>query len=253
MTTICLPFHGDETMPFAEAVARQLARNHLCYLLGEPLRARLAHFEQKSWLEFADSWNNLRMDTFMQDKGKYRLRRFSEWERASGEQELRRLPHRPYTQPLYINPLNGGIDRTFEPFEEHVMRNAFFNGLMKWCLQIFDKLEQASGWEVQVFQNRIVASPHAAGLPTPEGTHRDGVSYILMMLIDRVNVVGGETTMYDKDKKELGKLTMLRPMDCVLANDEQVMHGVTPLLSGGRGEKAYRDMLIAMFTKRPPS
>ena len=41
-------------------------------------------------------------------------------------------------------------------------------------------------------------------------------------------------------------------MDCVLANDEQVMHGVTPILAASEGEMAYRDMLIAMFTKRGP-
>lgn len=253
MTTTSVEcFRGDEAMPFAEAVTNQLARHHLCYLRGDQLSEQLACFEPESWREFAGSWNNLRLDTFMKDNGKYRLRRFSEWESFAGEPGLRRLPHRPYAQPLYINPLNGGIDRTFEPFEEHVVRNAFFNGLMAWCLQIFNKLEDPSDWEVQVFQNRIVASPQAVGLPTPEGAHRDGVSYILMMLIDRVNVLGGETTMYDKDRNELGKLTMLRPMDCVLANDEQVLHGVSPILAAGQGEEAYRDMLIAMFSKRGP-
>jgi hypothetical protein len=240
----------EAPLPLADSVAKELIRFHQHYLPGAQLREQLPFFSEKSWREFADSWNNLHLDAFMKDKGKYRLRRFSEWEYTPEEQALRPLPARPYTQPLYINPLNGGISRTYEPFEAHVVKNEFFNGLMRWCLGVFNSLEGASGWEVQVFQNRIIASSSTAGLPTPEGVHRDGVSYILMMLIDRVNVTGGETTLYDREKKEVGKLTMRHPMDCVLANDEQTLHGVTPILADGEGGNAYRDMLIAMFTKR---
>ncbi|MDP7981253.1 2OG-Fe dioxygenase family protein [Bacillus sp. WLY-B-L8] len=249
-TTILQSFYRTDETPIVDAISKQITENRMCYIKGDFLKEKVEFFKETHWNEFANSWNNLLQDNFMKDNGKYRLRRFSEWEYLAQNGQLELLPARPYVQPLYINPLNGGTERIFEPFEDHIIQNSFLNGLLKWCLNIFEKIEGKSNWEVQVFQNRIFAANEDAGMPTPEGAHRDGVTYILMMLVDRVNVVGGETTMYDEEQNALGTLTMLNPLDCVIANDEKTMHGVTPIKSQHADSQGHRDMLIAMFTKK---
>ncbi len=45
------------------------------------------------------------------------------------------------------------------------------------------------------------------------------------------------------------RIRSIEDMDCVLANDEQLMHGVSPIQVASKGEEAYRDMLIMMFTR----
>jgi hypothetical protein len=249
-STTLKSFHGTKEIPVMDAISKQVTEKRMCYLQGEFLKENLEYFKKNSWDEFSNSWNNLVQDNFMKDNGNYRLRRFSEWTYLANHQQLELMPVRPYVQPLDINPLNGGTERTFEPFEDYIIQNRFLNGLLQSCLNIFEKIEGENDWEVQVFQNRIFAQNEDAGLPTPEGAHRDGVTYILMMLIDRVNVVGGETTIYDENKNTLGTLTLHNPLDCVIANDERTMHGVTPIKSQDASKTGHRDMLIAMFTKK---
>jgi hypothetical protein len=52
---------------------------------------------------------------------------------------------------------------------------------------------------VELHQFRIEAGDGEAGLPTPEGAHRDGVDWVIVMLIDRVNVASGVTDIFAND------------------------------------------------------
>ena len=66
-----------------------------------------------AWATFADSWNDLGLDTYMADGGRYRKRRFSAF-RASASQ-IERKPHQPHYQSRDYNALNGGIERWRNP------------------------------------------------------------------------------------------------------------------------------------------
>ena len=249
MSPPCLAsFHVDRSLPFSQAVAQRIADSQVCHLLGEQLREQLAFFDQRSWREFAGSWNNLCLDAPRQDKGRYRLQRVTEWEVVSGRREPRCPVYRPHEVTPPVRVLGSGA-RPGEPFEEHVVNNAFFSGLMKWALGVFDQLEGVRDWKVQVFQKRTVASPKWVAPPL-EDAGREGVTYLLAMLIKRTNARGGETTFYDRTGAELGRLMMLHPMDCLLAHDEHVLHGVTPLLAESQKENACSDVMIARFTLR---
>ena len=68
------------------------------------------------WDGFAASWDDLGVDMYMADGGRYRRRRFA---LLSGRPERRRAkPHQPHYQSRDYNPLNGGIERWFEPVTE---------------------------------------------------------------------------------------------------------------------------------------
>ena len=66
------------------------------------------------------------------------------------------------------------------------------------CQRLFDRLTPADmrppAWHVEMHQFRIEARPGQSGKPTPEGMHRDGVDWVLVLLVSRVNIASGETS-----------------------------------------------------------
>lgn len=51
------------------------------------------------------------------------------------------------------------------------------------------------------------------GRPTPEGMHRDGVDWVLVLLVSRVNISEGETSIGDRAMRPLGSFTLTDPLD----------------------------------------
>jgi hypothetical protein len=100
-----------------------------------------------------------------------------------------------------------------------------------------------------VHQFRIEARPHEAGKPTPEGLHRDGVDYVLVLLIRRQNIKSGTTTIHGLDRHLLGSFTLADPFDAALVNDARVYHGVTPVEPLDPRAAAYRDVLVVTFKR----
>jgi hypothetical protein len=87
------------------------------------------------------------------------------------------------------------------------------------------------------------------GKPTPEGMHRDGVDYVLVLLVNRRNIQSGTTTVHDLDKRTLGSFTLTDPLDSALVDDARCFHGVTPVEPENPAQPAYRDVLVVTFRK----
>lgn len=206
------------------------------------------------WSIFARSWEDLQQDEFMADGGKYRLRRYSEFSLDPSERVISVLAHRPYRQSKEDNYLNGGIDRLYAPMDPDIQNNPCFAEVLFRCADVLPILPTSAYWLVQVFQNRILAMPDQQGKPTPEGVHRDGVDYVLTLMIGRHNVVGGESSTYAQDGKTLlASVTLAEPGDFILLNDSMTKHGVRSIGRRDASDCGYRDALIAMFTQRAGS
>jgi len=201
------------------------------------------------WAAFQQSWNRLEQDRFMRDGGTYRSRRHATYSVAPGSTIAEPKPHQPHYQSLDYNNLNGGIARDFAPMELSICENRVFTAAMELCCTLFGRLAPFYAWHVEVHQFRIDASQLAAS-PTPEGVHRDGVNFVFMMMVNRVNVINGETTIYDRHKRPLSKYTLADEMEAAIVNDEQVMHGVTPIVQLDPLQPAFRDVLVITFKKR---
>ena len=131
--------------------------------------------------------------------GTYRYRRDGQLERAPGG-ALRQLPQSAYEQPKYINSLNGGVARTFDPLEPGFCAHDVFLGLIDWLAALYDPREgHACHWNIRLHPYRIVAGDDTQGRPTPEDPHRDGVDYIVSLLRGRRNVTGSETPIHPAD------------------------------------------------------
>ena len=200
---------------------------------------------------FAASWNDLGEDRFMADGGRYRRRRHATFD-VTPEAILRR-PHQAHFQATDFNPLNGGIERWFDPIREEVATHPLMQTVLATGRDLFDALtpvdQRPRAWFVEVHQFRIEASANGAGQPTPEGAHRDGVDWVLVMLVTRENIVSGVTTVSSLDHEELGSFTLTETFDTAVVDDSRVFHGVTAVEPLDPARPAYRDVLVVTFKR----
>lgn len=229
----------------------QLRDQNFAFVEATDMRAALEMAgDLADWEAFSESWNALPEDTYMADGGRYRRRRHAVFQ-CLADGTVHRQPEQPHYQSRDRNPLNGGIQRWFDPITPEVASGATMASVFKYCHGLFSALQpETTDWHVEAHQFRIVARPGEAGRPTPEGMHRDGVDFVLVMLIRRQDVESGETTVADLDKVPLGSFTLTRPLDAALVNDRFVYHGVTPIVPAHDGAEAYRDVLVVTWVDR---
>jgi len=197
---------------------------------------------------FADSWNRLERDRYMADGGRYRRRRHAVF--AASAEGIEPQAHQPHWQGLDYNPLNGGIERWLEPLEPAIAGSASLRTILRCCAQVFGALApDVAHWKIEVHQFRIEAAEGEPGQPTPEGVHRDGVDYVLVLLVRRDNIASGTTTIHSPDGQALGSFTLTAPFDAVLLDDHRVFHGVTPVQPLDPAQPAYRDVLVVTFRR----
>ncbi|HEY4999343.1 MAG TPA: 2OG-Fe dioxygenase family protein [Usitatibacter sp.] len=203
------------------------------------------------WDAFAASWADLPLDTQLPDGHRYRRRRHATLSARAGEDHWRLEPHRPHYQSLDYNPLVGGIERWFEPIHGAIVEGATFDHVLRFCLHLFGSMRPQADWHIECHQFRIEARPGAAGQPTPEGVHRDGVDYVLVFMVSRTNVESGTTTVHAADGKLLGSFTLSEPFDAALVDDNRVKHGVTAVRPIDPKLPAYRDVMVVTLRVAP--
>lgn len=226
-------------------VTQAVAESHFAFVPARQMRSLL---ERQSGLDgfarFAASWQQLGDDRYMADGGRYRRRRYAVFSLAA-DGRIRREAHAPHYQSRDYNPLNGGIVRWFDPIEPAVADAAPMRAALLCCHAVFQPLQpEVKRWRVEVHQFRIEAHHDAPGQPTPEGMHRDGVDFVLVLLIARHNIRSGTTRILDDDRRELGAFTLTDPLDAALVDDRRVYHGVTAVEPIDPELPAYRDVLV---------
>ena len=138
----------------------------------------------------------------------------------------------------------------YEPMTRAVKEGEIIRDLFRRCGQMMPKPQTGTRWLVQTFQNRIHARPQVMGHPAPEGIHRDGVDYVLTLLVNRSNVDGGESGIYpNTNDLALATVTLKEPGDFLFLDNNAVRHGVTGLHNISPNLPGYRDTLIVMFTR----
>jgi hypothetical protein len=225
-------------------------RDGYAFVEAPRMRALLeSHGPLTDWAAFAQSWNDLAIDQHMADHGRYRRRRHAVY-RATPGGAVTRQPHQAHYQGLDYNPLNGGIARWFEPVLAAIGDGPSLRRILDFCHELFNRLAGAPcPWHVEIHQFRIEARPGEAGQPTPEGAHRDGVDYVLVLLIDRQNIKSGVTTIAALDHRALGSFTLTHPLDAALVEDARVYHGVTAVEPLDPARPAHRDVLVVTFRR----
>jgi hypothetical protein len=199
--------------------------------------------------EFASSWHDMPLDTFMADGGRYRRRRYAVLS-TDNLGKIQKEPHQPHYQSLDYNHLNGGIARDFEPMMPSVIDSMSMQTILSYANMIFSQLMPNTPWHIECHQFRIETNHAGQGKPTPEGVHCDGVEFVLVMMIKRQNISSGTTTLHDMNGNIIDRFTLTEPFDVAVVNDKRCMHGVTPITPIDSQAPAYRDVLVITFKKK---
>ncbi len=196
---------------------------------------------------FLDSWNRLEHDQYMADGGRYRKRRHATYAIDGAGQRARLMPYQPHYQTVDYNPLNGGVARYFAPILDDLHQSISLAALLEFGNRVFSQITGNPQWHIELHQFRIEARDGRMGKPTPEGVHRDGVDFVIVVMIKRVNIDSGATTIYKLDNQLVGEFTLRESFDMVLVNDRKLYHGVTPITQLDADTEAFRDVLVITF------
>lgn len=199
------------------------------------------------WTGLAASWENLPPDAHLKDGGHYRRRRHSCFIQQLPAGQLQQTPHRAHWQPTEYNALHGGFERWFEPIEPAVVVAPAWTALLGALGQLFAQVRPVPRWFIEAHQFRIDTAS-GVGRPTPEGAHRDGVDFVVVMLVARSGVKGGETRVFDANGPHGLRFVMQEPLTTLLLDDARVIHETTPILPlDDAARDGYRDTLVLTY------
>lgn len=233
------------------APAQTIARQGFARLDALQLRA-LAVLDDAGAARLAPAWSRLPPDGWLRDGGRYRRRRHSCFVHEIASGALEQVPHRAHWQPLDYNALHGGIERMFEPVEASVCEDPAWRRLLAALGDLFAQAERDAGrepperWYIEAHQFRIDTSD-GVGRPTPEGAHRDGVDYVAVILVERSDVRGGETRVFEADGPRGIRFVMSDAWSAVLLDDARMIHETTPIQPDG--PEPHRDTLVLTYRR----
>jgi len=235
---------GDALAALATApgeLATALAARGQALLVPADL-ARFVGVELADLDALRPSWDRLPPDAHLRDGGHYRRRRHASLVVDGGA--IRLAPQRAHWQPVEYNALHGGIERWFAPIDAAVLDAPAWRRVVLAFAGTASALKGTQPWYVEAHQFRIDTTD-GIGRPTPEGAHRDGVDFVVVMLVGREGIKGGETRVFAADAHEGLRFTMLAPWSALVLDDARVIHESTPIQPlAGFG---HRDTLVLTY------
>jgi hypothetical protein len=185
------------------------------------------------------AWDELPLDEYLKDGGRYRRRRHSCFVMSGGA--LRQAPHRAHWQPIEYNALHGGMQRWFAPMDGATLAHPAWNRMLLAFANSATQIRGEQPWYIEAHQFRI-DTQGGIGRPTPEGAHRDGVDMVAVVLVAREGVKGGETRVFEAEGSAGQRFTMTEPWSLLLLDDARVIHETTPIQPSEH--HGYRDTLV---------
>ncbi len=204
----------------------------------------------QSLMSLNRSWDDLPPDVYLRDGGRYRRRRHSCF--VVRIDEVQQVAHRAHWQPLEYNALHGGLERLFDPMLASTLEQPVWTQLLRGLAGVCSQIKGTQPWFVEAHQFRIDTTD-GIGRPTPEGAHRDGVDFVVVALVERQGVKGGETRVFDADGPAGIRFTMTAPWTLLMLDDARVIHETTPIQplqpQASRPASGHRDTLVLTFRR----
>ncbi|KAA1249730.1 2OG-Fe dioxygenase family protein [Mycobacterium simiae] len=204
---------------------------------------------REAWTRFGRHWEGLAPDPYAAELGVQRLRRYGHYVLRDGV--LRLLPNDAFVQPDDSNPRYIGRNRDFEPLTDAFARDPLLHGIAQLLSRVAAGLDDAAEWHVKVHPFRVLSVAGGDGRPTPEGLHRDGVTLVSSLMIQRRNAIGGESTVCDNHGRHLLTTTLDEPGTLLLGDDRRTLHAVSPIRPIDNSGPAQRDVLVITFASGP--
>lgn len=243
--------HADYIVELDDIIGQLCEKDFLCFPATKvvDILNKFSGVEIGTDKSFVNSWNSLQEDQYMADGGRYRKRRHAVFETSQSAHKPRLMPYQPHYQTQDYNQLNGGVERYFAPILPDLIESPTLSALLDFGNDLFSRIAGTRQWHIELHQFRIEARDGQKGNPTPEGVHRDGVDFVIVVMINRVNIDSGATTIYNLDNQLVGEFTLLDTFDMAIVDDHKLYHGVTPVSQLDASQEAFRDVLVITFKK----
>ena len=207
---------------------------------------RAADLDTPTQTGWARHWHELPPDLHLKDGGRYRRRRHGCF--VVDGAAVQAMPHRAHWQPVEYNALHGGIERWFEPLPPAWLGDPAWARLLAAFGRVASGLRGPQAWYVEAHPFRIDCTD-GIGRPTPEGAHRDGVDLVVVLLVGRQGIKGGETRVFDARGPQGQRFTLTEPWSALLLDDERVIHESTPIQPLDPAAPAWRDTLVLTYRR----
>lgn len=201
--------------------------------------AQYLRCELRALLALQAWWDNLPLDVWLKDGGRYRRRRHSCF--IVSADSIQQSPHRAHWQPVQYNALHGGLNRMFEPMEDGMVACPTWHLILSALANTYTVLSGHPTWYVEAHVFRIDTT-NGIGRPTPEGAHRDGVDFVSVFLVNRHNVTGGESRVFDAESSQGTRFTLQDDWTLLMLDDARVLHESTPIQP--LAADGHRDTLV---------
>ena len=152
-------------------------------------------------IDLKSSFDNLQPDPYYKEK---RGRAYSLLD-IKDTDNIKIVGDIDFYQSSSYNNYNGDIVRRYHNIDTSITNDKIF----KFFVKTFkDQVQEATrklseGYNTDyifVHQIRVYASEDSSVNPVPEGIHRDGYNFIGMCVVNRENIQGGISNVYDSDK-----------------------------------------------------
>lgn len=153
-----------------------------------------------------------------------------------------------FYQSRNYNNYNGDIVRNYSNIDISILQDSSFKFFIKsFKEQIDDATSMVNnGYNsdyIFVHQIRVYASDNSIINLVPEGIHRDGYNIVGMCIVNRENIQGGISNVYDNEKRIV--LTQeLQEGEMLIINDAKMYHDVTPIKLHDKDKQGYRDIFV---------
>lgn len=209
-----------------------------CEAGDHSLRLSMRVLPQVDISALAPYFDNMPIDPYV--PGGFRLHRLSCLKFMGDYLEL--MPHRKIFQSKYINPVAGDLVREYAPIQRTMLKEPALIELVKiYCH--FSGLDEGTVFDIHMLRTQVVKDAIAEA--APEGIHRDDVDFLGIFCVNRHNITGGCTFIYNEKDDETPLLRKtLRAGELVLVNDNHVYHYSNKIYPVDADQPAYRDVLI---------
>lgn len=154
--------------------------------------------------------------------------------------DLVQLPHQSFVQKSEYNVLLGDVERDYLELDSDLTATESFKNIVRRFLDGCRFLPDGS--EIGVHQIRIISERDHVGRPSPEGVHIDGFDFVGIFCVERRDIKGGETYLYESKDGEPVYRTMLEPGDLLVFDDRQMYHYTAPIFTDSL--QGWRDVFI---------
>lgn len=197
-------------------------------------------------LKIIKSFNKLPPDINEKSKGYFfRFRKYSKLNYIKKKFILN--PDSNFYQKKKINRSAGGKIRKFIKLDKKVLN--LLIKLIEKNFIIF--LDTNKNYSFGIHLLRIKCGDDFVGYPVPEGWHKDGFDFVIILNVTSKNIKGGTSrlkTNLNLDKKD-DFSEFLKKGEFVFFNDKKYNHYTDPIIIDKEKKKSYRDTIVITIKK----